>query len=204
MGDHCPVLSSRGIDRRSEHLGSYSAPGCSGSKYASVIVVNDDSKYDDVLEMRGNVGVINGPESQSGANSLFSLVAPKCSDGKFFSKVVASGSHVASLALIQRNKADVAAIDCITYALLQRYRPSALTGTRRLGYTYAAPAPPYITRKEQRPDCIRRFKLALSSAFANPTTRAIGQDVYLSGVETASIVNYNRIDSYVNHNDWVV
>lgn len=143
--------------------------------------------------MHGEVAVINGPESQSGANSLFGLVAPKCSDGKFFSRIVASGSHDASLAMIQRNEANVAAIDCITYALLRRFRPAALTGTRCLGYTYAAPAPPYITRKEQRSDFVRQFNVALSTAFADPTFRTIGQDVYLSGLEDTSSVDYDQM-----------
>ena len=47
----------------------------------------------------------------------------RASGGRFFSRVVTSGSHPASVAAVARGEADVAAIDCVTYALLDRYLP---------------------------------------------------------------------------------
>ena len=51
----------------------YGASGCKGYKYASVIVVSEKVEADDVLEMRGAVCVINGPESHSGMSSIRAL-----------------------------------------------------------------------------------------------------------------------------------
>lgn len=39
-----------------------------------------------------------------------------------------SGSHRQSLRELQQENADIAAIDCVTYALLQRHQPQALAG----------------------------------------------------------------------------
>ncbi len=42
-----------------------------------------------------------------------------------------SGSHRQSLRELQQENADIAAIDCVTYALLQRHQPQALAGRWR-------------------------------------------------------------------------
>ena len=71
---------------------------------------------------------VNSLESHSGANALRALVAPESRKGRFFSRVRTSGSHAGSIAALVQRRADVAAIDCVTYALLDRYRPSCLAG----------------------------------------------------------------------------
>ena len=43
----------------------FSVSGCSGPEYSSLIIVRDDNPASDVLEMKGAVAVINGPESHS-------------------------------------------------------------------------------------------------------------------------------------------
>ena len=65
--------------------------------------------------------------------------------GDFFSEVVFSGSHRQSLRELQQENADIAAIDCVTYALLQRHQPQALAGLVAIGWSPAAPGLPLIT-----------------------------------------------------------
>ncbi|TDJ31213.1 MAG: phosphate ABC transporter substrate-binding protein, partial [Gammaproteobacteria bacterium] len=91
---------------------------CAGGEYSSLIVVGEDCLYDDVLEMRGTIAAINGSQSHSGMNSLRQLVASRHKNGRFFHKVVISGAHVNSLEMLRCGEADVAAIDCVTHALL--------------------------------------------------------------------------------------
>ncbi len=62
----------------------------------------------------------NAEHSQSGYNVLRKMVAPLSREGRFFSAVMFSGSHRQSLRELQQENADIAAIDCVTYALLQR------------------------------------------------------------------------------------
>jgi len=174
---------------------TYSAPGCHESDYASVVIVPEGSNFDDVLKMPGTVAVINGWESHSGANSLFGLVAPKQPHKRFFSRIIASGSHVASLDLLRRRKADVGAIDCVTYSLLQRFRPNALTGTRRLGLTYTAPAPPFVTRASLPGEQLDRLRTALHNAFSDTDFNTIARDLLLTGLAPHLSVDYARIDS---------
>ena len=177
----------------------FGAPECKGAKYASNVVVAEHCEADDVLEMFGAVCVINGFESHSGSTALKALVAPRNRDGRFFSEVKVSGSHVASLEMIRRGEADVAAIDCVTYALLESYRPEALTGIRKLGRTYRAPAVPYVTRWDHDKDRVERLRAALFSAFVDPFLTTTRQALYLKDVEALSVSAYRRISEFEDY-----
>ncbi len=171
----------------------YGAPECEGWDYASVIVVDEDNDADDVLEMRGAVCVINGPDSHSGMNALRALIAPVSERGRFFSHVKVSGTHADSLEMIKRGQAEVAAIDCVTYALLGRYRPDALAGIRKLGRTHLAPGIPYVTRATLAEDTIARMRAALFRTFADPELATARQALLLEGLREIGLLEYKRI-----------
>ena len=174
----------------------YGAPGCEGSDYSSVVVVADHVLVDDVLDMAGAVCVINGRDSHSGMNSLRALVAPRNRAGQFFSAVKLSGGHVASIDMLRRGEADVTAIDCVTYALLESYRPSALAGTRRLGLTYFAPAVPYVTCTSVSEDATLRLRAGLFSSFADPLLIDVRRGLYLKDLEALPLSEYSRISDW--------
>ena len=171
----------------------YGAEGCQGSKYASVVVVAEDVPATDVLHMSGAVCVVNGTESHSGMNALRVLIAPRSRDGRFFSQVRISGSHAASLEMLRNRKADVASIDCVTYALHRFYRPEALAGTRMLGWTDRAPAPPYVTRSDADGNTVARMRSALHDIFDNPDYRTTRQALYLKSLEVLPEQVYEEI-----------
>lgn len=143
----------------------WNAEGCSTGHYSSWIVVHEDSPYQDIADLYGKTAVINGTESHSGMNSLFAKVQPHSIDGQFFKQVEISGAHVDSLRAIAERRADVAAIDCVTYALLKQYRPHTLAGIRIIGKTDEAPAHPYVTSAAASADTIIRMQTALEAAF---------------------------------------
>ena len=177
----------------------FTAPGCCNGDYASTIVVHEDSPYRDVLDMFGKIVVINGPESQSGMNALFSLVAPGSCKGRYFSEVKISGSHAASLEVIKNGDADIASVDCVTYELIRRYRPNVIDGTRCLGLTCPAPSPPYVTRKNVGKDIKDRMKIALMQAFCDPALNEVRQTLLLGDIELTDVEPYNRIISDFGH-----
>ena len=174
----------------------FGAEGCEGARYASVVVVAEDVPATDVLHMSGAVCVVNGMESHSGMNALRALVAPASRDGRFFSKVRISGSHPASLEMLRSREADVAAIDCVTYALLGSYRPEALAGTRMLGWTDRAPAIPYVTRLDADDGTVARMRGALHDVFDDPDFSTTRQALYLKGVEVLPVQAYEEIAGF--------
>jgi ABC-type phosphate/phosphonate transport system substrate-binding protein len=137
----------------------YSAPGCTGSSYCSFLVVHARSDFATVADLHGRSCAINERTSHSGMNALRATVAPFSAQGRFFSSVRITGEHAASLALIAQREADVAAIDCVTHALLSRARPDLVAATRILRQTQSAPSLPLITN---RPHELRRLRAALA------------------------------------------
>ena len=174
----------------------YGAPGCKGYDYSSVVIVREDYPGDDVLKMRGAVCAINGPESHSGMGALRALVAPKNRKGRFFSKVKISGSHAGSVEMVRSGQADVAAIDCVTYALLEWYKPTAIDGIRKLGTTHRAPGIPYVANANADKDTIARMRTALLKTFNNAKLADVRRALYLQSIEITESSSYGRISKF--------
>jgi ABC-type phosphate/phosphonate transport system substrate-binding protein len=174
----------------------FDAPECEGRDYASVIVVGETCTATDVLEMRGAVCAVNELDSHSGMNALRALVAPASRDGHFFSKIKSSGAHAASVDMVRTGNADVAAIDCVSYALLERHRPAALVGVRKLGRTERAPALPYVTRATMDAVTVARMRTALHRAFADPGLATVREALLLKDIEVVSLAEYQRITAF--------
>jgi ABC-type phosphate/phosphonate transport system substrate-binding protein len=173
----------------------YDVPGCEGSNYRSFVVVREDSCFDSVEDLRATRCVINTPTSHSGMNVLRALVAPLHCNGRFFSAVLRSGSHENSLRMIQQSKVDVAAIDCVTHALLERYRPSELAGTRVIHQTELVPAPPYVTAFNTNSKTLAALREAVLSALDHPSTLTARKSLMLSGVDVLPEDAYVPIES---------
>ncbi len=161
----------------------YSAVGCRDGSYRSFIVVHAEARYQDLAALRGSVCAVNSLTSHSGNNALYRLIEPMLDeDGTFFSNVKITGSHVASLKMIAAREADVASIDCITYALLERHRPWELAAVRKFAFSEAAPAPPYVTGMHTSPGMLERLRAALHEAMEDPTLGEVRQTLLLGGV----------------------
>ena len=171
----------------------FAASGCEGSDYASIVVVGEASEATDVRSMRGAVCAVNGLESHSGMNALRALVAPASHAGRFFSAIEVTGTHAASIAMVRDGTADVAAIDCVTHALLSRYRAEALSGTRVLGWSDPAPAVPYVTRIDYGEDTLVQTRAALARTFADPNLADAREALLLADVEVLPDTAYRRI-----------
>lgn len=171
----------------------YCAPGCEGSNYRSLIIVRQDAMFGRLEDLRGTHCVINTPTSHSGMNVLRALVAPLHSDGRFFSRVDVSGSHETSLKMVANGKVDVAAVDCVTHALLSRYRPEELARTRILCQTQAVPAPPYVTAATANAATVAKLRSALFRALGEPSLRPALDALLLKDVEVLAEDAYHSI-----------
>jgi ABC-type phosphate/phosphonate transport system substrate-binding protein len=98
--------------------------------------------------------------------------------------------------MVARGEADVAAIDCVIHALLARHRPAALAGTRPLGRTPRAPAPPFVTRADFDDATVARLRAALFRACRDPSLEAARADLLLAGVAALPGLAYARIKAF--------
>lgn len=171
----------------------YAVEGCEGADYCSVVIVAADNPAIDMADLRGARCAINGTDSQSGCNAPRALVAPIAENGRFFGSVSVSGGHQASIGLVASGQADVAAIDCVTHALLARHRPAALAGTRALCRTAAAPNLPYVTRAGADDDLLARLRNGLDRAMADPSLTSARDSLMLTGIAVLPLAAYDRI-----------
>ena len=86
-----------------------------------------------------------------------------------------------SLASLESGDADVAAIDCITYALLVRHRPRVAENTRVVAQTLAAAVGPYITRGGTSDDLVARLRGGLAQAMLDPDLAEARTELLLGG-----------------------
>jgi ABC-type phosphate/phosphonate transport system substrate-binding protein len=161
----------------------YAAPGCEGAHYRSWVVVRDASAITQVAELRGTRLAYNSTDSQSGYNALRALLAPLAINGHFVSAAIETGGHRRSIAAIREDRADFAAIDCVSYALVMRHQPELPYGTRIIAATPQAPSLPYITAKETTEDDLARLRNGLKEALIEPDLAWAREALLIAGAE---------------------
>jgi ABC-type phosphate/phosphonate transport system substrate-binding protein len=156
---------------------AYDAPQCSGIECRSVLVARAEHGHFGLAGFRGLRAAFNAPNSQSGYNAFRAMVAPLATQGRFFASALETGTHVASVAAVREGRADLAAIDCVTYAALARYTPQATEGLCIIATTEAYPGLPLITAKGTSAAELALLQSALqallASAEAAPTLQAL-------------------------------
>ncbi|HEY8080266.1 MAG TPA: PhnD/SsuA/transferrin family substrate-binding protein [Labilithrix sp.] len=194
LGEMCGYPLTHGFAGRVRVVATPCRPiaGCEEGGYRSLVVVRDaHAKLED---LRGAVVAINDHGSHSGKHALGALVAPLAREGEpFFRRTLVTGSHAESLACVARGEADVAAIDCITHALLARHRPHAVAGTRVLAETPSAPAPPLVTRAWATDADLAALRDALARAAADPSLAAARDALFVSSFRVLDDAAYARI-----------
>ncbi len=123
----------------------YRARGCDGPFHRSVVVVRKGERAQGLADLRGLRLALNGPDSNTGMNLLRAEIAPIARTAAFFGAVISTGSHAASAAAVAEGQADVAAIDCITWAHLQRLQSELTERLSVLAWTARSPGLPLIT-----------------------------------------------------------
>ena len=160
----------------------YAAPGCDGPTYRSALVVRADAPFQSLEDLRGKAACFNSRDSQSGFNILRATFAPLARDGQFFGRVVQSGGHIRSVAMVQAGEADLASLDCVTYALYARHAPQRVAGTRILAMTAPAPGLPYITAAATAPETLARLRQGLRAAMDDPALAPVRDALMIAGM----------------------
>jgi ABC-type phosphate/phosphonate transport system substrate-binding protein len=153
---------------------TYHTPYNHGPNYASLVLVRSTDTAQHIQDMYQTRVAVNSDDSQSGYHALRSLIAPiaqglATQNAAFFSEVITSSSHRNSIALVAQGQADLCAIDCVTFSLIQAHAPAELTYLRILAHTQSTPCLPYITSLSSSPEMLKKLQLGLMSAALDPT-----------------------------------
>ncbi|WP_321793384.1 phosphate/phosphite/phosphonate ABC transporter substrate-binding protein [Caballeronia sp. J97] len=172
----------------------FDVPGCDNGAYRSVIVVGAHVAAQSIEDCRGLRAAYNDDNSNSGMNFLRHTVAPLAQDGRFFASATKTGAHLASLAALADSRADIAAIDCVTFAFAQAHLPELAATVRPIGTTASASALPFIASMLAPRDSIDIIFDALAGALDRD--RALATRLRLKGIVRRTQADYASILDY--------
>ncbi len=142
----------------------YDLPDSTAGMHCSLIICRTTDKREVLADFKGSRGVVNDEHSNSGMNLFRHRLAPLQEGGRFFSSFGMSGAHRHSLQWVKAERADLAAIDSVTFAYLARYAPEEIAGLRVVARTAPSPTLPYITAHTSSHAEVERIRAAMNTA----------------------------------------
>ena len=171
----------------------YRAPGCHGPFHRSAVIVRAADATAALSDLRGRRCAVNDMASNSGMNLLRAEIAEFAGATAFFSGVLVTGAHAASAEAVASGEADVAAIDCVTWAHLQRLRPATTQALRVLAWTRDSPGLPLITSSLTDEATCASLRQALQDVARDPSLEAVRAELLLDGFDTLSTRHYDLV-----------
>ncbi len=159
----------------------YAVPDRAGFHH-SLIVVPAGSGLSDLADLRGATAAINDPGSNTGVALLYDTIARVTTDPLFLGSVVETGSHRSSVIAVGEGRADVAAIDIVTWSAIARHEPHLTARLRTIARSRSAPTPPFVTARETPVETVRVVRAVLAEAFADPTLAVMRRELDLTGL----------------------
>jgi ABC-type phosphate/phosphonate transport system substrate-binding protein len=169
----------------------FDAPGCAGANYSSMLVAHADAPFDTLADCRGARAAYNQDDSNSGMNAFRHAVARLAHSDAYFSATLRTGSHLGSLRAVIENRADVAAIDCVTFAFAGDELPELMRQVKTIGMTAASPGLPLIASKELPLATVDALRASLAESTRNNPERA--KRLRLKGFSHLTLADYERI-----------
>jgi ABC-type phosphate/phosphonate transport system substrate-binding protein len=142
----------------------YSFAGCEGASHRSFIIRRVNDPRIELGEFRGGCAALNAHDSNTGMNLFRATVAPIAGGAPFFRTTLVTGSHQASVEAVAEGRADLAAIDCVTFALLERGRPELIERVAIVAESPASPCLPFIASGSLPSSTIMAVREALFAA----------------------------------------
>ncbi|NIZ15221.1 phosphate/phosphite/phosphonate ABC transporter substrate-binding protein [Phaeobacter sp. HF9A] len=129
----------------------YGLPGCPPGYFNSVLIARADQMGAAFTSFAGSRFAYNDPLSQSGwAAAMMRMRADNMLPGE----LLETGSHRASAEAVAAGRADFAALDALSYQMLQDYEPDLMAQLCELERTEPTPGLPFITALGQDPAAI--------------------------------------------------
>jgi ABC-type phosphate/phosphonate transport system substrate-binding protein len=145
-----------------------------------------------LADFRGLRVVFNSDDSQSGYNALRAMVAPLAQRGAFFKASVETGGHRLSVNAVREGRADLAAIDGVTWALLQKHDAPATQGLSIIGHSAPYPGLPLISAFNTDARELVALQTALRDLVQNPDAQEAMDALLIKGFECPALSIYQR------------
>tara|TARA_B110000914_G_C15433940_1_gene432815 strand:+ start:392 stop:1159 length:768 start_codon:yes stop_codon:yes gene_type:complete len=126
----------------------FDVEGIDGPEYFSYFMVRKNSHIQSIEQSRDCVVAINSIDSNSGMGVFRHELKKNYGIDQlefFFQDIIYSGAHTESVQYLLEGKADIAAIDAVTYNYLQDINPELALELRIVGHSVKMTSPPLVT-----------------------------------------------------------
>jgi len=171
----------------------YRSLGCDGFEHRSFFIVNAKTKHRRLHDLRAGICAVNSFDSNTGMNLLRAAVAPIAGGRNFFRSVIVTGSHYKSLETVAKGTADVAAIDCVSFAHFQRFAPELIDCVSMIGKSVQTAAPPFITTKKTDAGTLSILREVLNDISIAPALESVRSALNLDGFAFETETAYERL-----------
>jgi ABC-type phosphate/phosphonate transport system substrate-binding protein len=171
----------------------YSFPGCDGASHRSFIIRRLSDPRRALGEFQGAVAALNADDSNTGMNLFRATVAPITAGAPFFRASLVTGSHEASAEAVAEGRADLASIDCVSFALIGRGRPELIERVAVVAESPASPNLPFIASGSLTSSTIAAVREALFAALDDPGLAETRDALGLAAARVAAPADYDRV-----------
>lgn len=175
------------------------APVMAGSRYQnrpiyfSDVVVRQDSPYQGLTDLQGAAWAYNEPGSHSGYGVVRYTLALRGETMAFFGRVIESGAHQASLAMILNGEVDGSAIDSTVLELEIAHHPE-IGGQIRIIDTFGpSPIPPWVVSMDLPLETRQSIRQLLTQTDTDPEGRAILEKFRIARFDAVRDSDYEPI-----------
>jgi ABC-type phosphate/phosphonate transport system substrate-binding protein len=171
---------------------TYNFEGCEGARHCSFLIVRRGEAGQGLVGFRGARAAINARDSNTGMNLFRAAIAPLAQGRAFFSDVVVTAAHARSLAAVAEGTADIAAIDCVSFALLRRGRAELVERVEVLQRSPSSPGLPFIASAAMPPEALQTIRRSLFETLADARLAEHFAALGLTGAEVLEPQAYRR------------
>jgi ABC-type phosphate/phosphonate transport system substrate-binding protein len=176
----------------------YAVDWCDSGYYASVIAVRSTDNRDKANEFRAASLAVNSMDSQSGYNSVKNLLSDQgllgAGNAPFFKALCISGSHRNSVRMVASGKADICAIDPVSWRLAQEHEPAAKL-LKVIDHTPYTPGLPLVSSANAVPTGVstEHWQQTCREAFKHAINSSISRHLFISDIDYIDRKHYEAV-----------
>lgn len=171
----------------------YRTDGCKGSRYRSVLAMHRNRMGSTLLSFAGGTVAISAWHSHSGHTALVGALHAAGGSLPFFDRALVTGSHAASMKAVADGRADLAAVDCVTWALAGDAGFPPREHLASAGMTPPAPGLPLVTRRDAEDGRAAILLETLQETLADPALATVCQRLRIRGATAVKDSAYDGI-----------
>jgi len=171
----------------------FDIPGTDGVRYSSHFIVPADSDLQTLSDCRGLIAAINTTDSNSGMNLLRHAIAGLSRGAPYFARVDVTGAHRRSLEAVAANRAQLAAIDCVSFHYLADQNPQLVARVRSIGFSAQTTGLPFVRPGNRHDEDQAKAWTDAFNAALNAMPEQPRQRLRLLRFEPVTVADYQEI-----------